>query len=96
MNIAVLMASMIAVNKNTLGDIHFYLEILCLVSLLVFVCLHNQRMRLQEHCFQEIVIHLLGDEDARVRTAASSTIIRLDYLSIKCSSQVSTVSYLFL
>ncbi|KAH9487495.1 hypothetical protein Btru_075739 [Bulinus truncatus] len=35
------------------------------------------RMCLQEHIFQEIVLHLLGDEDARVRAAASSTILSL-------------------
>ncbi|XP_055860312.1 huntingtin-like [Biomphalaria glabrata] len=35
------------------------------------------KMCLQEHIFQEIVLHLLGDEDARVRTAASSAIARL-------------------
>ncbi|CAG5125625.1 unnamed protein product, partial [Candidula unifasciata] len=35
------------------------------------------RMCLQDHCFQEIVVQLLGDEDSRVRAAASSAIMRL-------------------
>ncbi|GFO37998.1 huntingtin-like [Plakobranchus ocellatus] len=40
---------------------------------------HNYlgRLSLQEHCLQDIVLHLLGDEDGRVRTAASSAICRL-------------------
>ncbi|CAL1538264.1 unnamed protein product [Lymnaea stagnalis] len=35
------------------------------------------RMCLQEHIFQEIVIQLLGDEDPRVRAAASAAILRM-------------------
>ncbi|XP_005093645.2 huntingtin [Aplysia californica] len=40
---------------------------------------HNYlgKMCLQQHCIQEILLPLLGDEDARVRTAAANAFLRL-------------------
>ncbi|RUS73694.1 hypothetical protein EGW08_018541 [Elysia chlorotica] len=35
------------------------------------------KLSLQEHCLQDIVLHLLGDEDGRVRTAAAAAISKV-------------------